>query len=29
MDMELEGYLRPPEYPMAPYPAKLAPVATW
>jgi len=23
MDMELEAYLRPPKYPMAPYPAKV------
>jgi hypothetical protein len=28
MDMELEGYLRPPEYPMAPYPAKVVTLAT-
>jgi len=28
MDMELEGYLRPPEYPMAPYPAKVITLAT-
>ena len=28
MDMELEAYLRPPEYPMAPYPAKVVPLAT-
>ncbi len=28
MDMELESYLRPPEYPMAPYPAKLITLAT-
>jgi hypothetical protein len=28
MDMELEAYLRPPEYPMAPYPAKVVTLAT-
>jgi len=28
MDMELEGYLRPPEYPMAPYPAKVVTLST-
>jgi hypothetical protein len=28
MDMELEAYLRPPEYPMAPYPAKVITLAT-
>lgn len=28
MDMELESYLRPPEYPMAPYPAKVITLAT-
>lgn len=28
MDMELEGYLRPPEYPMAPYPAKVITLST-
>ena len=28
MDMELERYLRPPEYPMAPYPAKVITLAT-
>lgn len=28
MDMELEAYLRPPEMPMAPYPAKVVTLAT-
>jgi hypothetical protein len=28
MDMELEAYLRPPEYPMAPYPAKVVTLST-
>jgi len=28
MDMELEAYLRPPEYPMPPYPAKVITLAT-
>jgi hypothetical protein len=28
MDMELEAYLRPPEYPMPPYPAKVVTLAT-
>ena len=28
MDMELEATLRPPEYPMAPYPAKVITLAT-
>lgn len=28
MDMELESYLRPPDYPMAPYPAKVITLAT-
>ncbi len=28
MDMELESYLRPPEYPMPPYPAKVITLAT-
>ena len=28
MDMELESYLRPPEFPMAPYPAKAITLAT-
>ncbi len=28
MDMEHEAYLRPPEYPMAPYPAKVVTLAT-
>ncbi len=28
MDMELESYLRPPEFPMAPYPAKVITLAT-
>jgi hypothetical protein len=28
MDMELEAYLRPPELPMAPYPAKVVTLAT-
>jgi hypothetical protein len=28
MDMELESYLRPPDYPMAPYPAKAITLAT-